>query len=155
MEQARGSADAAPADSSFEEMAGVEEAKQEPDSAAPMDVDDVPMDTEAPGGSSFEEVPAAKEEDTTVPLFNILMILLVRNLPAPTPRSPGKLSLWRGAHTRDEFLCRCLQRSGQTPMSRASGVRPKPAWILRRSRRVQSHCRCGGEERAGLRKVLG
>ena len=67
MEQAGGSADAAPADSSFEEMAGVEEAKQEPDSAAPMDVDDVPMDTEAPGGSSFEEVPAAKEEDTTVP----------------------------------------------------------------------------------------
>ena len=38
MEQAGGSADAAPADSSFEEMAGVEEAKQEPDSAAPMDV---------------------------------------------------------------------------------------------------------------------
>ena len=67
MEQAGGSADAAPADSSLEEMAGVEEAKQEPDSAAPMDVDDVLMDTEAPGGSSFEEVPAAKEEDTTVP----------------------------------------------------------------------------------------
>ena len=86
MEQAGGSADAAPADSSLEEMAGVEEAKQEPDSAAPMDVDDVPMDTEAPGGSSFGEVPAAKEEDTTVPPVRHSMILLVRNLPAPTPR---------------------------------------------------------------------
>ena len=67
MEQAGGSADAAPADSSFEEMAGVEEAKPEPDSATPMDVDDTPMDTNAPRGSPSGEVPAAKEEETMFP----------------------------------------------------------------------------------------
>ena len=52
MDQADGSADAAPADSPSGEMAGVEEAKQEPVSETPMDVDETPMDTDAPGGSS-------------------------------------------------------------------------------------------------------
>ena len=50
MEQAGGSAEAAPADSPSGEMAGVEEAKQEPDPSAPMDTD-VQMDTDAPEGS--------------------------------------------------------------------------------------------------------
>ena len=63
MEQAGGSADAAPADSPSGEMAGVEEAKQEPDSATPMDVDEAPMDIDAPGGSSSGEVPDAKVEE--------------------------------------------------------------------------------------------
>ena len=63
MDQADGSADAAPADSPSGEMAGVEEAKQEPVSETPMDVDETPMDTDAPGGSSFGEVPEATVEE--------------------------------------------------------------------------------------------
>ena len=50
-------AESAPVDSSHGEMTGVEEAKPEPDSATPMDVDEAPKDTEAPGGSSSGEVP--------------------------------------------------------------------------------------------------
>ena len=49
MDQATGSAEAAPADSPSGEMAGVEEAKQEPVSETPMDVDETPMGTDAPG----------------------------------------------------------------------------------------------------------
>ena len=46
MDQADGpAADAAPADSPSGEMAGVEEAKAEPDAGTPMDVDETPMDT--------------------------------------------------------------------------------------------------------------
>ena len=55
MEQAGGSAEAAPADSPSGEMAGVEEAKQEPDSSVPMDTD-APMDTDVPEGSPSGEV---------------------------------------------------------------------------------------------------
>ena len=47
VEEAKREPDSAPADSPSGEMAGVEEAKQEPDSATPMDVD-VPMDTDVP-----------------------------------------------------------------------------------------------------------
>ena len=81
MDQATGSADAAPADSPSGEMAGVEEAKQEPASETPMDVDETPMDTDAPGGSPSGEVPEATVEEPET--------------------------------TRDEFLCRCRQRSRQ------------------------------------------
>ena len=62
MEQAGGSAEAAPADSPSGEMAGVEEAKQEPDSNMPMDTD-VPMDTDMPEGSPSGEVSGAKAEE--------------------------------------------------------------------------------------------
>ena len=62
MEQAGGSAEAAPADSPSEEMVGVEEAKQEPDSSVPMDTD-APMDTDVPEGSPSGEVSDAKPED--------------------------------------------------------------------------------------------
>ena len=62
MDQADGpAADAAPADSPSGEMAGVEEAKAEPDAGTPMDVDETPMDTDAPGGSPSGEVPEAEE----------------------------------------------------------------------------------------------
>ena len=60
--QEPGSADAASADSPSGEMAGMEEAKQEPDSATPMEVD-APMDTDAPECSSSGEVSGVKEEE--------------------------------------------------------------------------------------------
>ena len=88
MEQAGGSADAAPADSPSGEMAGVEEAKPEPDSATPMDVD-VPMDTDVPEGSSSGEVSGTKAEEPErlgSHRWCILMILTVRNLPAQNTR---------------------------------------------------------------------
>ncbi|CAE7937296.1 unnamed protein product, partial [Symbiodinium necroappetens] len=56
MEQAGGSAEAAPADSPSGEMAGASEAKQEPDFSAPMD-------TDAPEGSPSGEVSGAKAEE--------------------------------------------------------------------------------------------
>ena len=68
MDQATGSAEAAPADSPSGEMAGVEEAQQEPASETPMDVDETPMDTDAPGGSPSGEVPdqaTVDEPETT------------------------------------------------------------------------------------------
>ena len=67
MDQADGSADAAPADSPSGEMAGVEEAKQEPVSETPMD--ETPMDTDAPGGSSSGEVPEATVEEPADPKY--------------------------------------------------------------------------------------
>ena len=65
MDQATGSAEAAPADSPSGEMAGVEEAQQEPASETPMDVDETPMDTDAPGGSPSGEVPDQATVDET------------------------------------------------------------------------------------------
>ena len=68
MDQADGpAADAAPADSPSGEMAGVEEAKAEPDAGTPMDVDETPMDTDAPGGSPSGEVPEAKVDEPAEP----------------------------------------------------------------------------------------
>ena len=68
MDQADDSAaDATPADSPSGEMAGVEEAKAEPDAGTPMDVDETPMDTDAPGGSSSGEVPEAKVDEPAEP----------------------------------------------------------------------------------------
>lgn len=65
MDQATGSAEAAPADSPSGEMAGVEEAQKEPASETPMDVDETPMDTGAPGGSPSGEVPGQATVDET------------------------------------------------------------------------------------------
>ena len=62
MEQAGGSAEAAPADSPSGEMAGASEAKQEPDSSAPMDTD-APMGADAPEGSPSGEVSGVKAEE--------------------------------------------------------------------------------------------
>ena len=90
MGQAGGSADAAPADSPSGEMAGVEEAKQEPDSATPMDVDEAPMDTDAPGGSSSGEVPDAKVEEPEKTWFPPVLHPDDPNRPEPTdPKYAG------------------------------------------------------------------
>ena len=90
MDQADGSADAAPADSPSGEMAGVEEAKEEPASETPMDVDETPMDTEAPGGSSSGEVPEATVEEPETTWFPPTRHPDDPNCPEPTdPKTAG------------------------------------------------------------------
>ena len=113
MEQAGGSADAAPADSSLEEMAG---GKRQNKSQIPQYLWMLTMFLWTPRHQEalpLKRYLLLRRRILRFHLFNILMILLVRIYQRQHRGSPGKLSLWRGTHTRDEFLCRCLQRSGQ------------------------------------------
>ena len=115
MDQATGSAEAAPADSPSGEMAGVEEAQQEPASETPMDVDEMPMTLMHQEALPLERY-LIKQQLMNQKLRGSLqrvipMILIVRSRLIRRPRVTREALHWRGTHTRDEFLCRCLQRS--------------------------------------------